>query len=173
MQLTLDAHYTIKNRVTLQVARFHVVDLFPYQGHQVVYGETFNSGIWLPSTVGRQESPARPVAFPVFADTESWVDIAILMEQLSSQDLWILSDDADYPILSIPDAYIIWPGPRFRRDAMVERCRKTIDVYSYWRDHERHLPVGFLERRGYIRTLSLDEKESIMHAWGDSLVRQL
>ena len=177
MQLwTLGPGYQILNlsRPSDPPLNLEVLEAIPYQGQQITYGQTMVSEIWTPQTLGHQRVNSRPVCFPVFSETVDMKSLSSFIEGLKGPPLVCrLPSGAQYPIVNLPDPYIIWPGPRFKRGAMIARSCKVVDLFLFWQEHQQVLPIEFVNRRNYVQGLSWEQKESIMNAFGESLIRRL
>jgi hypothetical protein len=70
LQLREGQTYRISNLVTKQWTNFRCHELWGYRGHYVAYGEGFKHEIWLPSSIGHQGVPVRPVCFPAIISSD-------------------------------------------------------------------------------------------------------
>ena len=125
--------YELYNEATKQRARLEVSDIFSYRGAAIIYGTKMRAGLWVPSTIGRKETPEGPACFPLFLN-EPGQQVVRLVDLLRSLPLlFVLPDKSRLPILSLEDSHKVLGGRRGHRDDMIARAQKLIDVYSEWR----------------------------------------
>mgnify|MGYP001580444415 FL=1 len=148
--LSVHQQFELHNSATRQKALFEVLDLFAYRGQSVVYGERLRQGIWLPSSVGHIQAPPGPACFPIFPE-EPATEVVALVGQIGSLPLYLLLPGALLlPLLTVEDAHLVLGGERGKRDDMVKRAQRLIDLYLEWKPLHV-LPEWFRLKRGLVK----------------------
>ena len=158
MLLTVNQTYVLRNRDTLQWANLEVLEVHPYKVAEVVYGERRKSPIWLPGRNIREEAPAGPACFPVFRPTAA-ADVEKLMGQLNSLPLYLYLTWEDMrgphlsetPVLSWERIKVRGDPANTRKDNMMLRSQRLVDLFVDWQKLGQHLPAWALEHQNRVK----------------------
>ena len=125
-----------RNETTLEEWNFHVIDVFDYDGRNVVYGESMAHQIWLPARALGQRTridvAARAGAFPIIP-TATEAEVVAFVQAVGGGPLSMAKRGEKTLVINAPHLQgFTEEGIDREIDSSVRQTRKLIDLFDDW-----------------------------------------